>query len=149
MINYLDSNTIDFIEYRELKKGIDINLYLEMDILSFTNIYERTSMEIEYRFNELIDLDKKLSALKRKSNLTIEEKMAYEECISLGQSNYERYSFLEDKLNTLDEVRNIKGWKLLNEIDCKEDNKDITLSDDELASFFNAYIDDDTDDDKF
>lgn len=121
MIKYIDSNTIDFIEYREMKKGIDINLYMEMDMFSFVKIYERTAIEIDHKFNELIELDKKLTALNRKNSLTHKETILYDDYVNRGQIKYERYSFLEDKIAILDKVRKNKGWKLFDEIDCDFD----------------------------
>lgn len=128
MIKYIDSNTIDFIEYREMKKGIDINLYMEMDMFSFVKIYERTAIEIDHKFNELIELDKKLTALSRKNSLTHKETILYDDYVNRGQIKYERYSFLEDKIAILDKVRENKGWKLFDEIDYDFDiHEDDTL----------------------
>ena len=142
MTKKINSKIIDFIEYRELKKGFDINIYLNMDILSFTNIYDKTSMEIDYRFSELIELDEEISRLKRKTSLNNDDNMNYEKCLSLGQYNYERYIFLEEKMKILEEVRNINGWDLIDGFNYDSNEDSISLNDDELDRFFN-YDDDD------
>lgn len=143
MINYMDSNTIDFIEYREMKKGIDLNLYLEMDLVYFLNIYERTAMELDNKFNELIDLDKKITFLKRKGKLDKKETQLYDTYVNLGQSYYERYSFLEDKINILDKVVNERGIILFDNKDLSDESiPDNPTIEDELFLYLNQQDDD-------
>lgn len=138
MINYIDSNTIDFIEYREMKKGIDLNLYLEMDTVYFLNIYERTAIELDKKFNELIDLDKKLTFLKRKGTLNKNETELYDKYVSLGQTYYERYSFLEDKITVLDKVINERGIILFDKKDLNyQTNSNTPIVEDELFLYLN------------
>lgn len=143
MIKYIDSNTIDFIEYREAKKGIDLNLYLEMNTLSFLNIYEKTAMELDTKFNKLIDLDKKISALKRKGKLTKIDTVLYEKYVKLGQSCYERYSFLEDKLEVLNRALEEKEITLFNNQDVDYFSNE-PLLDEDLYFTLNKNSDDTT-----
>lgn len=144
MIKYIDSNTIDFIEYRESKKGIDMNFYMDMDTFSFFEIYERTSLEAEYIFEKLINLDKKLDILKRKKFLSKEDQLLYNECIELGQHYYSRYGFLDDKLRIMDMVKEKKDYNLLTESDLELDNinEDINLSEKDLLNLFIKIFDD-------
>ena len=114
IINYIDNNTIDFIEYREKKKGIDLNLYLEMDNYSFLIIYNRTAKELNSLFNELVYLDKELGFLQDKGVLDYEDTIKYNEYTLLGQSYYERFSFLEEKikiLNIAKDRKNLNSFK--------------------------------------
>lgn len=114
IINYIDKNTIDFIEYREKKKGIDLNLYLEMDNYSFLIIYNRTAKELNSLFNELVYLDKELGFLQDKDVLDYEDTIKYSEYTLLGQSYYERFSFLEEKikiLNIAKDKKNLNSFK--------------------------------------
>lgn len=148
MINYIDSNTIDFIEYREMKKGIDLNLYLEMDTVYFLNIYEKTAIELDKKFNELIDLDKKITFLKRKGTLDNNETELYEKYVNLGQIYYERYSFLEDKITVLDKVISERGIILFDKKDLNYKTTPDTLTlEDELLFYLNQQ--NNNDDDKF
>lgn len=114
IINYIDNNTIDFIEYREKKKGIDLNLYLEMDNYSFLIIYNRTAKELNNLFNELVYLDKELGFLQDKDVLDYEDTIKYNEYTLLGQLYYERFSFLEKKikiLNIAKDKKNLNSFK--------------------------------------
>ena len=125
IINYIDKNTIDFIEYRESKKGIDFNLYMEMDNYYFLVIYNRTAKELNMLFNELVYLDKKLSILQDKDTLSYDDKKLYEEYTVLGQSYYKRFSFLEEKIKVLDSVKekkNINTHKKTDDINNNYDN---------------------------
>lgn len=114
IINYIDKNTIDFIEYREKKKGIDLNLYLEMDNYSFLIIYNRTAKELNNLFNELVYLDRELGFLQDKGTLDYEDTLKYNEYTLLGQSYYERFNFLEEKikiLNVAKDNKNLNSFK--------------------------------------
>lgn len=104
MIKYINYNTIDFIEYREMKKGIDLNLYLTLDLYSLFRIHNEASTELESIFNELIDVDKKLTSLKRKSHLNQEDNKDISCYTNLGQLKYDRYIFLEEKIEILNKA---------------------------------------------
>lgn len=137
-MDYTDSKTIDFIEYREIKKGIDLNLYLEMDEFYFLNIYHKTAMELDEKFNELIQLDKKITFLKRKGSLNKQEEILYNEYVDLGQFHYERYSFLEDKMTILDKVLKKRKIALSNNKDLNSKTIPNTINiEDELLIYLN------------
>lgn len=136
MVNYIDYNVIDFIEYRERKKGIDLNLYLEIDNCCFLDIYNKTAKEFNILFNELVNLDKELSILQAKSNLTDIEKELYDRYTTLGKHYYERYNFLENKTNILNEVLDKKNISLYKE---NHDNEYLEAKD-ELLDILKEYI---------
>lgn len=145
-MDYTDSKTIDFIEYREMKKGIDLNLYLEMDEFYFLNIYHKTAMELDEKFNELVQLDKKITFLKRKGSLNKQEEILYNEYVDLGQFHYERYSFLEDKMTILDKVFKERKNILSNNKDLNSKTIPSTISiEDELLIYLNQHNENDDD----
>lgn len=145
-MDYTDSKTIDFIEYREMKKGIDLNLYLEMDDFYFLNIYHKTAMELDEKFNELVQLDKKITFLKRKGSLNKQEEILYNEYVDLGQFHYERYSFLEDKMTILDKVFKERKNILSNNKDLNSKTIPSTISiEDELLIYLNQHNENDDD----
>lgn len=145
-MDYTDSTTIDFIEYREIKKGIDLNLYLEMDEFYFLNIYHKTAMELDEKFNELVQLDKKITFLKRKGSLNKQEEALYNEYVDLGQFHYERYSFLEDKMTILDKVLKKRKIILSNNKDLNSKTIPNTINiEDELLIYLNQHNKNDDD----
>lgn len=145
-MDYTDSKTINFIEYREIKKGIDLNLYLEMDEFYFLNIYHKTAMELDEKFNELVQLDKKITFLKRKGSLNKQEEALYNEYVDLGQFHYERYSFLEDKMTILDKVLKKRKIILSNNKDLNSKTIPNTINiEDELLIYLNQHNKNDDD----
>lgn len=102
MINYTDSKTIDFIEYRELKKGIDINLYLDMELTTLLDIYQKCIKEMDEILSNLNQLNKNLDETRKCYTISNKQKVAYNELITCGRKYYERYSFLEEKVDILE-----------------------------------------------
>lgn len=101
MINYADSKTVDFIEYRELKKGVDINLYLDMEIITLMDIYQKCIHEMDEILSNLNQLNKKLDDAKKSYIISTKQKVIYDELIISGRKYYERYNFLEEKVDIL------------------------------------------------
>lgn len=120
MTDYTNNKVIDFIEYREMKLGIDIDLYLNIDKSYFFKIYQEVSEEINATFNELVELDRKLTFLNRKNELSAKEQMLYNSYVAIGTFKYERYTFLEEKLLTLNDVIDLNKWKTSEDLSLNE-----------------------------